>query len=257
MQRLTESGLVYEDAVKELAKLTGKSETALRQMFERAGVKAMKFDDAIYKRAGLNPLPLNMSPAMAQVLAAGLRKTNGVVQNLTMSSPTAGQQAFLDAADLAYMQVSTGAADYTSAIRDAVKDVAAKGLSVITYAGHRDQLDVAIRRALLTGVSQTTGNMQITRADEMGIDLVQTSAHIGARNTGDGPANHQEWQGRIFSRSGTHPKYPAFIPSTGYGTGEGLCGWNCRHSIYPFFERISENAYDEETRQDYANETVT
>lgn len=227
VQRLSESGKVYEDILDELAKLTGRSESELKAMFKKAGVKAMRFDDSIYRAAGLNPLPLNLSPAMGQVLAAGLRKTQGVIKNLTMTTALDGQQAFLNAADLAYMQVSSGAMSYTEAIRDGVKKVAADGLNVIQFPGRRDQLDVALRRTLLTGVSQTTGELQIKRADEMGQDLVQTSAHIGARNTGVGPANHEGWQGKIYSRSGTSKKYKPFVETTGYGTGPGLMGWNC------------------------------
>lgn len=227
MQRLSESGKVYENILDELAKLTGKSETELKAMFEKAGVKAMRFDDAVYRAAGLEPLPLNLSPAMAQVLAAGLRKTQGVVKNLTMTTALDGQNAFLEAADLAYMQVSTGAMSYTDAIVAGVKKVASDGLNVIQFPGRRDQLDVAIRRTLLTGINQTTGELQIKRADELGQDLVAVSAHIGARNTGVGPANHESWQGKIYSRSGTHKKYKPFVETTGYGTGPGLCGWNC------------------------------
>ena len=252
MQRLAESGKVYENALAELAKTTGKSETELRKMFEDAGVKSMRFDDSIYKAAGLNPLPLNLSPAMAQVLAAGLRKTNGLVKNLTMTTAINAQHSFIQAADLAYMQVAGGAMSYDQAIRAGIKDVAAKGLSTINYAsGHKDQLDVAMRRTVLTGVSQTTGNLQIARADDMGVDLVQTSAHIGAR------PEHQLWQGKIFSRSGASKQYPVFVLSTGYGTGAGLMGWNCRHSFYPFFEGISENAYKQSELDSYADKTVT
>ncbi len=79
---------------------------------------------------------------------------------------------------------------------------------------------------------------------------MQTSAHIGAR-----PA-HQAWQGKIFSRSGTSKQYPDFVLSTGYGTGAGLMGWNCRHSFYPFFEGISENAYSQAELDSYAGKTV-
>lgn len=252
MQRLVESGAVYENALKELSRLTGKSEAALRALFERAGVKALRFDDSIYRAAGLNPLPLNLSPAMAQVLAAGLRKTQGVMQNLTMTTAVNGQEAFIQAADLAYMQVSSGAMSYTQAIRDAVIGVTDQGLSAINYAsGRREQLDVAMRRTVLTGVSQTAGQLQIARADEMGSDLVQTSAHVGAR------PEHQVWQGQIFSRSGNSKEYPNFVASTGYGTGAGLCGWNCRHSFYPYFEGISENAYSKAELESYANKTVT
>jgi SpoVK/Ycf46/Vps4 family AAA+-type ATPase len=215
-------------------------------------VKSMRFDDSIYKAAGLNPLPLNLSPAMAQVLAAGLRKTNGVMHNLTMTTAIDASNKFQNAADLAYMQITSGAMSYDEAIRAAIKDVASQGLSTINFAGGRtDQLDVAMRRAVLTGVNQTTGNLTIARADELGCDLVQTSAHIGAR------PEHEEWQGQVFSRSGTDPDYPDFVSSTGYGTGEGLLGWNCRHTFFPFFKGISENAYSEATLDDYADKTVT
>ena len=252
LQRITESGLVYENAIKEIARLTGKSQTELKKLFTQAGVNAIKFDDSIYKAAGLDPLPLNLSPAMAEVLAAGLRKTQGVMNNLTLTTAIAAQQQYIHAADLAYMQVSSGAMSYDQAIRAAVKGLADKGLSVVDYASGRvDQLDVSVRRAVLTGVQQTAGNLQIKRADEMGSDLVQTSAHFGSRPT------HVEWQGRIFSRSGTHSKYPDFIISTGYGTVAGLLGANCRHSFYPFFEGISENVYNEHMRDALANKEVT
>ena len=251
MQRLIESGLVYKDAVKRIAALTGISEATLRAMFKQAGVTALRFDDAIYRRVGLDPLPLNLSPGMAQVLAAGLRKTQGVIRNLTMSTAVDAQHAFIEAADLGYMQVMTGAFDYISAIRHAVTGLAERGLETVTYPGRRDALDVAVRRAVLTGVAQTTGELQMQRADEMGCDLVATSAHGGARPT------HQVWQGRVFSRSGKSDKYPDFVSSTGYGTPGGLCGINCRHSFYPFYEGISERAYQEADLELYANQRVT
>ena len=258
VQRLNESGALYKDVLKKLAKLTGQSEAAIKETLTRAGVKAVKFDDAIYKAAGLNPLPLNMSPAMVQALRAALDKTNGVINNLTKTTVLNAQQTFIKAADLAYYQVSTGAMSYDEAIRHAVKKLAADGLEVVDYAsGHRDKIDVAMRRAVLTGVAQTANQLQTTRADEMGSDLVAVSAHIGARNTGTGPMNHASWQGKIYSRSGTHPKYPDFVKVTGYGTGEGLGGWNCRHSFYPFFEGISENAYSRKELSEYKSKTVT
>jgi hypothetical protein len=256
MQRLIEAGLVYEHALEELSKLTGKSVRELRRVFQKAGVKSVTFDDAIYKAAGLKPTPLNLSPAMTQVLAAGLRKTGGVIRNLTMSTASSAQNAFIDAADLAYMQVSSGAFDYNTAIRNAVIEVANKGLSTIGYAsGRKDQLDVAVRRTVLTGVSQTAGELTEARLDEMGTDLVQTSAHIGARNKGDVPENHELWQGRVFSRMG-NPDYPNFYEITGYGTVVGLYGINCRHSHHAYYPGISDELYNEAMMQEYASKTV-
>lgn len=249
-QRLTESGAVYENALREISKLTGKSEAELARLFKKAGVKTLEFDDRIYKEAGLNPLPLNLSPAMQSTLLAGLAKTNGMISNMTMTTAVSAQTAFIHAGDLAYLQVSSGAISYDQAIRAAIKSVGESGLSVLYPTGHVDKLDVAMRRAVLTGVSQTAGRLQDIRADEMGQDLVQTSAHIGAR------PEHALWQGKVFSRSGTDKRYPAFIPSTGYGTGAGLMGWNCRHSYYPFFPGISERAYNDLELETYKNKTL-
>ena len=257
MQRLTESGGVYEEALRQLSQITGKSEAELREAMKWAGVKSMEFDDVIYKAAGLSPIPLKLSPAMQQVLLAGLAKTNATLKNLTLTTALSAQASFIQESDLAYMQVSSGAMSYDQAIRSAIKRVADSGLTTIDYkSGHRDQLDVAVRRAVLTGVSQTVGVIQIQRAEEMGVDLVQTSAHAGARNKGVGPQNHESWQGKVFSRSGRSKKYPPFVETTGYGTGEGLMGWNCRHSFFPYFEGISENAYSEAERKSLAKKTV-
>lgn len=102
----------------------------------------------------------------------------------------------------------------------------------------------------MTGVSQTTGEMQIARMDEMQCDLIETSAHAGAR------PGHAVWQGKVFSRSGTSRKYPDFVSSTGYGTITGLMGINCRHSFYPFYEGISKRAYTNNKLKKINNETV-
>jgi hypothetical protein len=257
LQRLTESGAVYDYAIEQLAELTGKSERKLRKIFERAGVKALEFDNTIYRNNGIEPLSLNLSPAMANVLSAGLRITNGQMRNLAQTTALSGQEAFINAADVAYLQISQGAMDYDTAIREAIKTVAKDGIKVIQFSGRQERLDVAMRRAVLTSVNKVVGDMQVAQANELGVDLVQTSAHIGARNTGTGPANHEGWQGKVFSLSGTHPDYPSFVVETGYGTIEGLCGANCRHSFYPFFEGISQNAYSEAQVNEYAAKTVT
>lgn len=257
VQRLNESALLYSEILEQLSDATGKSEIELKRIFSEAGVKAMKFDDAIYIKAGMKPLPLNQSPAMLDVMKIGLERTASTLKNITMTTAITGQTAFINAADLAYMQVATGAFDYNTAIRQAIKEVSEQGITVINYAsGRQDQLDVAVRRTVLTGVNQTAGKLTEKRADDMGTDLVQTSAHLGARNKGIGPMNHESWQGKIYSRSGTHPKYPNFYEITGYGTGEGLGGWNCRHSHYPWFEGISKQAYSEADLKSYANKTV-
>lgn len=237
-QRLTESGKLYNWIIAELAKITPISRRTLRKILNDAGVEAMRFDDEIYRAAGLRPLPLNLSPAMTNVLSANLAKTSGAIENLTMTTAADGYRLFVETGDLIHLQISSGAFDYQSALKAGIKKASAGGLSTVGYpSGHRDHLDVALRRAVLTGVNQTSGQLQWARADEMNSDLVQVSAHGGAR------PSHAAWQGKIFSRSGGSKKYPDFIATTGYGTGPGLMGWNCRHSFFPFFEDLSAEHY--------------
>ena len=149
------------------------------------------------------------------------------------------------------MQVSSGTLDYVTAVKWAVKSVSDTGASVLYPSGRSDKLDVAVRRAVLTGVSQTGNELQILRMDEMGCTLVETTAHFGARPT------HTVWQGRVYSRNGDTSKYPDFIASTGYGSGDGLGGWNCRHGFFPFFEGFSQRAYTDGQLRDRENRTVT
>lgn len=249
-ERLQEAGLLYDDIVRKVSRMTNTSEAQVRALFQNAGVEALKCDFAIYKAAGLTPLPLQQSPAAATVLQAGIQKTQGYLKNLSLTTATATQQAYINAVTLAEMQVESGAFDYVTAIRNAVRDAAQSGTSVLYPTGHTDKLDVAVRRAVLTGVSQTAAQISLRYADDMDCDLVETTAHVGAR------PSHQVWQGKVFSRSGSG-KYPDFVASTGYGTGDGLCGWNCRHSFFPFFEGLSESAYPRGTIYDYNNRMVT
>lgn len=133
--------------------------------------------------------------------------------------------------------------------RRAVKALAKQGVGAIRYpSGKIDTLEVAVRRAVVTGVNQTTLKMQWQLAGEMSCDLVEVTAHAGAR-----PA-HAAWQGGIYSRSGQSAKYPDFVFSTGYGSGAGLGGWNCRHSFFPYFEG-SPRAYSPEMLEEYARKT--
>ena len=255
-QRLVESGKTYEEILEKLSKLTSLSEKELGKMFKEAGVRSIAFDNKILIDAGLLPANMNLSPAMLRLLEVGLQKTSGTLRNLTSTTAVTGEQAFIEALDLAYMHVASGTMSYGQAIKMAVKKIANRGIEVLNYpSGRKDKIDVAVRRAVLTGVSQTAGEITWQNILDNDIDLIETSAHIGARNKGDVPENHEKWQGRVFTRK-ANPKYPDFLTTTGYGTVTGLCGINCRHSFYPYFEGSPRN-YNEETLKEYREKTVT
>ena len=230
-KKLTEMGYVHDYILERLSAVSGITKKELEQLMTNSGVQALKADSVIYNKAGLNAPVLNASPALQQVLRAGYENTKGLFENLTRTTANTATKQFENMLDKAWLQINSGAFDYNTAIKSAIKDLTSKGLAVIRYpTGHTDYLETAVRRAVVTGVNQTALKLQDALADELGSDLVETTAHSGAR------PSHAEWQGKVFSRSGTHPKYPDFKKVTGYGTGEGLGGWNCRHSFFPYFE---------------------
>ncbi len=243
-QTLREMGLTQQEIVRQLSKLTGKSQKEIKRLMQEACKKALSADRAYYRSHGIDA-PNAMSTEVKAILNAGLKSTNQLFKNLTKTAASTGQTQFVNALDKAWLQINSGAFDYNTAIRNAIKDITRQGLQAIRYpSGHADTLEVAVRRAVVTGVNQTAAQLQWELADELGCDLVETTAHAGAR------PEHAVWQGQIFSRSGKHPKYPDFRSSTGYGTGAGLCGWNCRHSFNPYVEG-SPRAYSEKLLEEY------
>ena len=246
--RAQESGLLYDDIIAEAAKLSGTSDQYVRAIFEDAGAVSVSYDNRIYEAAGLTPLPIKSSPSAAQVLYAGIEKTAGHLNNLTMTTASTAQQVFIQAATLAEMQVESGAFDYVTAIRNAVREASKESKWISYPSGHHDRIDVAMRRAVLTGVSQTTGQISMAYAKDMGCDLMEITAHAGAR------PSHALWQGQIVSLSG-RAGYLS-LSDIGYGTGAGFKGWNCRHDWYPFFEGRSESAYPRREIEAYNNATV-
>lgn len=242
--RLAETRAVRSSAVATLAKYTGKSRAEIKRLLESAGAQTLAADDAVYAAAGLDPPPVNQSPALLNLLNAGHRQTCGTWQNLTATTANTVTGAFEDRLSRAWGLVSTGAMDYNTAIRRTVDDLA-DTMPYITYpSGHTDMLEVAARRAVLTGVNQTCAKLQLARMEEMGCEFVEVTAHEGARPT------HAVWQGRVYHRGGAvvqdGERYEDFETATGYGTGPGLCGWNCRHNFYPFYPGVSVRNYTDE-----------
>ena len=236
--RYQQTEAVRNDVVKLLAKYTGKSETAIRKLLLQAATEAMEREDAIYYHYDMEPPPFEENAALNNLLDAGARQTCGTWQNLTATTANTVTGAFERTLDAAWLKVGTGAFDYKTAVKQAV-DSLADDMPMVTYpSGHTDSIEVAARRAILTGVNQTTGKLQVARMDEMGCEFVETTAHGGAR------PSHAEWQGRRFHRGGAVDykgrHYPDFEAATGYGTGAGLCGWNCRHTFFAVFPELGD-----------------
>lgn len=246
IELLQEAGYLREDIEKDIASRTKRLQKEIKSAFEHAGVQTIAYDDRIYKAAGLTPPPLKQTPGLIRIMQRAYEATMGEWKNATRTTATAAQTRFINAVDLAYHQTATGALSYTQAVQEAVDDIAQDGIYIFYPEKNgrvrKDTVEVATARAVRTGVAQMSAEVQFARMDEMGVDLVMTSSHLGAR------PSHQEWQGKIFSRSGSSDTYPELRAATGYGTAGGLCGVNCRHSVHPYIEGMRNNfeQYDSE-----------
>lgn len=235
LQKLSQSGMLNKEILSRISAATGKGESELKKIFEDAALENLLDVDADIA----DPIEfLKQSDGTMDILAAGLQKTGNTLKNFTLSTAESVQSAYFAAADLAYLQIQSGAFDYNTAIYNATKTVLESGAPYVTYpSGHIDRVDVAVRRAVMTGVANTTNRVSLNLARDLSCDYVLVSAHAGARDS------HAAWQGKIYCISGKDDNYPKFETATGFGSGDGLGGWNCRHSISPT-TKDSPSPYD-------------
>lgn len=242
-----EMGVLYKDIVNMVAEYNNESYDRIQTIFKEAGVKTLKFDDKIYKEAGLNPIPIKQSKTMLQLLLATAEKTSNNLSNLTMTTANTSQTEFYNAMNKAYMEVSTGTKSYSQSIIDTVENISSKGVIVEYPSGYKTSIENAVRMNMVTGVNQTCGKLQLMRAEELGWDLMELTAHSGARPT------HAEWQGKIVSRSGKAGYLS--LDDIGYGEVTGFKGVNCSHDWMPYYEG-SSRTYTQKELERMSNETV-
>lgn len=178
---------------------------------------------------------------LSQTMGFSIRRGGKVVE---LTPPA---QAFYRALNSAEADIMSGAISYSQAIEKAVRELADSGLKKVEYDSNGrkrlTQTDVAVRRAVLTGINQLNSRYTEQSAERLGTDLFEVSAHAGARDNGVGWQNHKSWQGKVYSLQDDHPKYPSIYEVCGLGQVDGLEGANCRHRRFPFVEGISEPSY--------------
>lgn len=235
MTVLQATGHHYEDLQAEMQNFTRRSQKEIQQIFEDAGIRSWEADEDFYQSQGFEPRQLITNKRILDILQDSYKRTNGEIRNLTRTTALMSQRNLETVLDKAHMKVMTGAQSYSAAYREAVNELVGYQAEVLYPSGHKDTVETAVLRCIRTGTAQATGNMTLDNMIQHDWDLIRVSAHLGARygDGGENPSNHFWWQGKLYSRTGKDPKYPDFKSTTGYGTGEGLCGWNCRHSYGP------------------------
>lgn len=264
VRRIKKTSEITSSADWQIMRLTimGNSSEEIRNMIKEAGELSENdmqklFDDVIekeytrsadlYKEVGANFVPYAQNTEMQQLTQALITQSNNELKSITgtmgfMLDYGDGQglrftphtEIFSDYLNNAVMGVASGAFDYNTMIRKVVTQMTNSGLRTVDYAsGRHDRVDVAARRAVLTGLSQLTGRITDTNAAALNTDHFEVAWHAGARPT------HQEWQGRVWSKK-------ELVDVCGLGSVTGLLGANCYHDYYPFIPGVSERMYSDE-----------
>lgn len=259
---LQQQGRSFPYIEKRLQQLTGSSQREIDRMFDEAVERNAAYYREVIDRSVITAPQSDWEQMLIQQTDAIRRQTQAEFRNLTQSMGFAIREgskvkfygiaeAYQRILDKAFLKVSSGAFDYNTAIRGAVRELTDSGVQMVHYAsGWHNRVDVAARRAVMTGITQLSGRYTEQSMEFLDTRYVETTAHSGARNI-QGPNGweaHTEWQGKWFywSKNGERDplgRYPDFIQKTGYGYGSGLCGWNCRHSFFAVVPGINEPSY--------------
>jgi len=219
-------------------------------------------NEQMYKAMNKPFIPYEKNEQLQQLIGAVKSQTGNEFRNITGTmgftvKNVAGTSEFVSTneyiqkvLDEAAMHVLNGTYDYNSMIKRVVDEMTKSGVRTIEYSsGYSTRIDVAARRAIVTGLNQVTSRISEDNMEKLDTQFVETSWHSTAR------PSHQIWQGRVFywNKSNVNEEitidgihYKAFIKETGYGTVEGLCGANCYHTFYPFIPGVSVRNYTDE-----------
>lgn len=254
IKALRAHGIDLKEIEKAIRQTTGINETKLNKLLDDVVERNQKYYTDLIDLAHITqPETLVDDAEVAAIRAQTLDTFRNLTASMgflldagrTMLSPA---KAYQWALDNAVMQVQSGAINYNQAIKTAVKQLADSGLKVVDYeSGHRDQIDVAARRAVMTGVNQICAKYTEQSAQYLETPYFEVSAHAGARDKpGPSPwSSHKDWQGKVYSiRAGDI--YPNIYEVCGLGAVDGLEGANCRHRRNVWVEGVSERTYTDE-----------
>lgn len=245
-REIAENTRAYKQLVRqEIARVSAEAEVQSAALWEKTGNLAFHEDLSAWQ-SGAKPV---RDSAFSDMIEAMKKAADGVLKNLTKTlgfrlmdgNLTSAGQLYTQEMNRALVKLTSGAFSWQQCVKDVCRELGKSGLRTVDYAtGAARQLDTAAFNALRTASAQLSAEITMHNVETTETELVEVSAHWGARE-GEGHANHAGWQGKIYSVHGSTEKYPNLEKATGYPSDpRGLCGYNCRHTFYPFWEGISE-----------------
>ncbi len=253
---MQEMGYDLKQIEKEIARVSEAAEKEVEALLRNSSELSYNDDRKRYKEGGKSLPPLDNNPKMVDFIESVITKTKGDLSNITQTTGFIENRRFKtinnfyrDTLDYTVFQTGSGAYSYQDALYQAVKKLGDSGIRKIDYkSGRAYHIESSTRMNILTSLNQITGYMSIANADMMGQDLMEITAHMGAR------PDHALWQGKIVSRSGRSGYLS--LEDIGYGEVDGFQGVNCRHGWFPFFEGISTPVYTEKQLEELDGEPI-
>lgn len=246
INRLLILGNSSEDIERMIKDALGASYPEVFELYDKVIDWEYVRNKGIYEQINTEFIPYEDNRELQQITNALIQQTDETLNNITQSlgfyldygngkrvlTPLA--QVYQKYLDAACMDIAIGAFDYNSVLRRVVTQLTNSGLRQIDYAsGRANRVDVAARRAVMTGITQLTGHISDYNAKKLGTDYFEVAWHAGARPT------HAVWQGKVWSRE-------QLVTVCGLGTVAGLEGANCYHERYPFIPGISVRNWTDE-----------
>lgn len=245
IHRLYELRMSKQDIENSLQNLTGISPQEVQNLYSRVIQKGYAEDEKLYRLKGKPYIPFAENKPLQQFITATAMQTSQNMYNLTQSMGfavrnTNGLTQFLpiaqyyqDTLDNAMLGITSGAFDYNTVLKKTVAQLTNSGLRTIDYAsGHSNSVEVATRRAVMTGFNQIVAKVNEENAEKLKAEYFEISWHSGAR-----PSHW--WGGKVVNKDD-------LVKICGLGDVQGLCGANCYHSYSPFFPEFDVRTYTDE-----------
>ena len=200
--KLQQLGIHLEKIKDYIKKMTKFSDEEIENIFKTAGITLYKPVTNLFIEQKTNfPLNIEASQYFRDVFSYYLSSTKGTVQNLTRTTAISSQNLLINKLDQVHFRVVSGIQNYSQAISEAIDEIGKSSLKVVYPSGHQDSVDVAVRRAVVTGVNKCFSDLNLIRAKQNGYNHVLVSSHLGARHI-DNPSpeylSHDIWQGKVY-----------------------------------------------------------
>lgn len=255
--RLQQLGESDQNIQKMIRQALGDIDVSLDKIFSDTVYEEYYGHARSYKLFGREQIPFEQNTQLQELIGGIRQQTGDTFRNMTKSmgfaikDPISGKitysplmKFYQDTLDVAMWDLFSGGFDFNTILNRTVSRMTTSGLRWIDYdSGNRNRVDVAARRAILTGFRQIQGKINEQVAQELETDRYEVSAHAGARPT------HQPWQGRVYTMQ-------QLIDICGLGKIDGLHGINCGHD-YQAFPPGSIRTYTDEQLEQMMREENT